>query len=59
MCSLELLMMDGKTSETCRGFYKNKYFEKRVHLVGFNIETFCVPTRTTLCKDKTLFSPTM
>jgi len=24
VCSFELLMMDGKTSETCKAFYKNK-----------------------------------
>ena len=24
VCSFELLMMDGKTSETCRGSYRNK-----------------------------------
>jgi len=37
MCSLELLMMDGKTSETWRVFYENKQFEKHVHVVGFTI----------------------
>ena len=29
--------MDGKTVQTCRAFYENKYFEKQVHLVGCTI----------------------
>ena len=39
MCSVELVMMDGKT-ETCRAFYKNKYFEKYVHLLGCIIRIY-------------------
>jgi hypothetical protein len=39
MCSLELLMMDGKI-ETCGVFYKNKQFEKLVHLSGFTVGIF-------------------
>jgi hypothetical protein len=37
---IELLMMDGKTPETCRVLFKNtcKECEKLVHLVGFTIE---------------------
>jgi len=30
-------MMDGKTSEICTAFYKNKYFERLVHLVGCTV----------------------
>jgi hypothetical protein len=39
MCSFELLMMDGKT-ETSRTFYKNKQFEKQVHLVGCTLRIY-------------------
>jgi len=38
MCSLKLLMMDGKTYETCRVIF-NK-LEKTAHLVGFTIEIY-------------------
>jgi len=37
--SLELPMMGGKTSETCRVIPKENKFETLVHLAGFTIET--------------------
>jgi hypothetical protein len=37
MCSIELLMMGGKTVRNTQSVCKNKQFEKQVHLVGFNI----------------------
>jgi hypothetical protein len=39
MYRLRLLMMDGKTYETCKMLLQNE-FEKPVHLVGFTIEIY-------------------
>ena len=42
MYSLEILMMDGMTFETCRMLLQNKInkFEILVHLVGFTTEIY-------------------
>jgi hypothetical protein len=42
MHALEILVMDGKTSETCRVLsQKWNKFQKLLHLVGFTIEIYC------------------